>query len=270
MHPACVGGLLLAVDSDDVQIGRVLSRREVLALMGGAALLAACEPVGPAGAAPPATSPVGASPVATSPEASPTKGPMDLPACVVRPEQSEGPFFVDEGLERSDIRTDPASGAVSQGAPLALSFNVLRVSPMAIGTACTPLAGAIVDVWQCDAAGVYSDVTGNSQKFLRGHQMTDAKGHASFTTIYPGWYGGRAVHIHFKIRSGSEEFTSQLYFDDAISDTVFQQQPYAARGQRPTRNTNDGLFRNGGADLVLKVTPSGSGYSATFDIGLAV
>jgi protocatechuate 3,4-dioxygenase beta subunit len=254
------------VDNDDVQVGRVLSRREVLALMGGAALLAACEPVGPAGTAPPAASPAGASPDATSPGATPTKGPLALPACVVRPEQGEGPFFVDEGLERSDIRTDPASGAVSEGAPLALSFNVLRVS----GIACTPLAGAIVDVWQCDAAGVYSDVTGNSQEFLRGHQITDANGRASFTTIYPGWYGGRAVHIHFKIRSGSEEFTSQLYFDDAMSDTVFQQQPYAARGPRPTRNANDGLFRNGGADLLLQVAPSGPGYSATFDIGLAV
>jgi protocatechuate 3,4-dioxygenase beta subunit len=266
MHSARLGGLLSVVDSDDVQIGRVLSRREVLALMGGAALLAACEPVGPAGTAIPAASPAGASPVATSPGATPTKGSLALPACVVRPEQSEGPFFVDEGLERSDIRTDPASGAVSQGAPLALSFNVLRVS----GIACTPLAAAIVDVWQCDAAGVYSDVTGNSQKFLRGHQITDATGRASFTTIYPGWYGGRAVHIHFKIRSGSEEFTSQLYFDDAMSDTVFQQPPYAARGQRPTRNASDGLFRNGGADLLLQVTSSGPGYSATFDIGLAV
>lgn len=233
--------------------------------MGGAALLAACEPVGPAATAPPAASPAGASPAATSPGAAPSPGSVAVPACVVRPEQSEGPFFVDEGLERSDIRSDPASGAVSQGAPLALSFNVLRVS----GAACTPLAGAIVDVWQCDAAGVYSDVTGNSQKFLRGHQLTDATGRASFTTIYPGWYGGRAVHIHFKVRSGSKEFTSQLYFDDALSDTVFQQQPYAARGQGRTRNANDGLFRNGGADLMLKVTPGGPGYSATFDIGLA-
>jgi protocatechuate 3,4-dioxygenase beta subunit len=173
---------------------------------------------------------------------------------------------VDEGLERSDIRTDPATGAVSQGASLALSFNVLRVS----GTACTPLAGAIVDVWQCDAAGVYSDVTGNSQKFLRGHQRTDANGRASFTTIYPGSYGGRAVHIHFKIRSGNEDFTSQLYFDDALSDRVLQQPPYSQRsGGSRTRNSGDALFRTGGQDLLLNVTPSGNGYSATFDIGLA-
>jgi protocatechuate 3,4-dioxygenase beta subunit len=113
-------------------------------------------------------------------------------------------------------------------------------------------------------------VAGSSAKFLRGHQLTDASGKASFTTVYPGWYPGRTVHIHFKIRSGSEEFTSQLYFDDATSDAVFQQQPYAARGQRTTRNANDGVFRSGGSDLLLNVQPSGGGYAATFDIGLAL
>lgn len=265
MQTAPIGGLLSVVDSDDVQIGRVLSRREVLALMGGTALLAACAPQ----AVVPGTSPstavaTGAGSTATA-GASPA-GSVAVPACVVRPEQTEGPYYVDEDLERSDIRSDPASGAVSPGAPLALTFNVLRVS----GSACTPLPGAIVDVWQCDAAGVYSDVTGNLQKFLRGHQIADANGRAAFTTIYPGWYPGRTVHIHFKIRSGSKEFTSQLYFDDAMSDTVFQQQPYAARGQRTTRNANDGVFRNGGSDLLLSVQPSASGYAATFDIGLAM
>ncbi|MGH2377147.1 MAG: intradiol ring-cleavage dioxygenase, partial [Candidatus Limnocylindria bacterium] len=192
-------------------------------------------------------------------------GSAALPACVVRPEQTEGPFFVEEGLERSDIRSDPSSGAVSEGAPLSLTFNVSRVS----GGSCAPLGGSIVDVWQCDALGVYSDVSGSSARFLRGHQVTDASGRAAFTTIYPGWYQGRAVHIHFKIRSGSEEFTSQLYFDDALSDTVFGQAPYAQRGQRTTRNSADGLYRNGGDQLLLEVTPSGDGYAATFDIGLA-
>jgi protocatechuate 3,4-dioxygenase beta subunit len=264
MQPGVIGAVLCDVDSDDVQIGRILSRREVLALMGGTALLAACGPEAVAPTGSPATAAPGAA--ATASAAASPAGSVALPACVVRPEQTEGPYYVDEGLERSDIRSDPASGAVSPGAPLALSFNVLRVS----GSACTPLPGAIVDVWQCDAAGVYSDVTGNSQKFLRGHQTADANGRAAFTTIYPGWYPGRTVHIHFKIRSGSKEFTSQLYFDDAMSDTVFRQQPYAARGQRTTRNANDGVFRNGGTDLLLNVQQSGGGYAATFDIGLAV
>jgi protocatechuate 3,4-dioxygenase beta subunit len=254
------------VDSDDVQIGRVLSRREILALMGGTALLAACAPqaVAPTGRPSATSAATGAGSTATS-GASPA-GSVALPACVVRPEQTEGPYYVDEGLERSDIRSDPSSGAVSQGAPLSLTFNVLRVS----GGSCAPLPEAVVDVWQCDALGVYSDVAGSSAKFLRGHQLTDASGKASFTTVYPGWYPGRTIHIHFKIRSGSEEFTSQLYFDDATSDAVFQQQPYAARGQRTTRNANDGVFRSGGSDLLLNVQPSGGGYAATFDIGLAL
>lgn len=254
------------VDSDDVQIGRVLSRREVLALMGGSALFVACAPdaVTPAGSpAGTAGATSGASPASA---ASPA-GSVAVPACVVRPEQTEGPFFVDEGLERSDIRSDPSTGAVSAGASLALAFNVVRVS----GASCAALPGAIVDLWQCDALGVYSDVTGAAgRKFLRGHQITDASGRAAFTTIYPGWYQGRTVHIHFKIRSGSAEFTSQLYFDDALSDQVFRQQPYAQRGQRSTRNAGDGVYRNGGSQLLLNVTPSASGYAAAFDIGLAL
>lgn len=233
----------------------------------GSALVVACSPDGTPVASPAVSASGAASPAAGTAAASPAGTAAAIPSCVVRPEQTEGPFYVDEKLERSDIRSDPSSGRVSPGAQLALAFNVLRVS----GASCTPLAGAIVDVWQCDAAGVYSDVTGAAgQRFLRGHQVTDASGKAQFTTIYPGWYPGRTVHIHFKIRSGASEFTSQLYFDDAISDQVFQQQPYAQRGQRSTRNPGDGLYRNGGSQLTLSVVPSGSGYAASFDIGLAM
>src|SRR3954471_9958070 len=136
-------------------------------------------------------------------------------SCVLTASLTEGPFFVDEKLNRSDIRTDPVSGVVSAGIPLALTFNVQRVT----SNACTPLTGAYLDVWHCDAAGVYSDVSSSSRKFLRGYQITDANGVAAFTTIYPGWYSGRAVHIHFKLRlyAGSTrtyEFTSQFFFED--------------------------------------------------------
>src|SRR5581483_2300256 len=140
------------------------------------------------------------------------------PSCVVRPQQTAGPYFVDEKLNRSDIRTDPTDGVVRQGLPLRV---VMRVSQMTTG-ACAPLAGAIVDLWQCDAVGVYSDVRDEDglfdtrgKKFLRGYQVTDATGKAEFLTIYPGWYPGRTVHIHFKIRTDFQsprghEFTSQL------------------------------------------------------------
>ncbi|HKY50478.1 MAG TPA: intradiol ring-cleavage dioxygenase, partial [Candidatus Limnocylindria bacterium] len=191
-----------------------------------------------------------------------------LPSCIVRPALTEGPFFVDEKLDRSDIRSDPTTGAVRPGALLTLSFRVSRVS----GSACTPLTGAMVDVWQCDALGVYSDVqNARGQKFLRGFQNTDASGSARFTTIYPGWYQGRAVHIHFKIRpTSASEFTSQLFFDEAVNDEVFAQAPYSQRGtQGLTRNAQDGIFQQAQGRLTLSVTKSGNTYAGTFDIGIA-
>jgi protocatechuate 3,4-dioxygenase beta subunit len=104
--------------------------------------------------------------------------------------------------------------------------------------------------------------------------MTDAAGKAQFTTIYPGYYAGRTVHIHFKVRTEQSgrtfDFTSQLFFDDTFSDQVFTRAPYNAKGPRGTRNANDGIYRNGGDQLLLDVKPSGSGYAVTFGIGLQV
>jgi protocatechuate 3,4-dioxygenase beta subunit len=196
-------------------------------------------------------------------------------ACVVRPAETEGPYFVDEMLNRSDIRIDPSDGSVVDGLPLYLTF---RVSQMSANT-CTPLEGAQVDVWHCDSRGWYSDETDPGfdtlgQKWLRGYQVTDADGTAAFTTIYPGWYLGRTVHIHFKIRTDPAsdtgyEFTSQLFFDDALTDEVFQQEPYAAKGTRNTRNANDGIYANGGDQLLLNlVKQDDGGYAAIFDIAL--
>jgi protocatechuate 3,4-dioxygenase beta subunit len=213
----------MAMDNDDAQIGRILSRREVLALLGGsgAALLAACAP-GALASPSPTVSAQQTSAAATT-AAAVSAAATTLPSCVVRPALTEGPYFVDEKLDRSDIRSDPGTGAVRPGALLTLTFLVSRVS----GSACTALSSAVVDVWHCDALGVYSHVDNTrGQKFLRGFQTTDASGTAKFTTIYPGWYQGRAVHIHFKIRpTSSSEFTSQLFFDDALSTQVFAQSP---------------------------------------------
>jgi len=195
------------------------------------------------------------------------------PSCIVTPEQTQGPYFVDEDLNRSDIRSDPATGAVKDGVPLALTLQLSQA-----GNGCGPLAGAVVDVWQCDALGVYSDVSDPGfntvgQKFLRGTQVTDANGQVQFTTIYPGWYQGRAVHIHFMVRTdpaavSGYQFTSQLYFNDSLTDQIHAQMPYAAKGQRTTRNADDGIYRDGGDQLLLDLTPSGGRYAATKAIGV--
>jgi protocatechuate 3,4-dioxygenase beta subunit len=132
----------------------------------------------------------------------------------------------------------------------------------------------VVDLWHCDADGVYS-ATGSAAdlSFLRGYQVTDAAGRAAFTTIYPGWYPGRAVHIHFKIRypespNGTYEFTSQFFFDDDFSAQVYQQPPYAAKGIQNTLNSDDGIYGSGGSQLVLNPVETGEGLAAEFSIAL--
>ncbi|MCC2642109.1 MAG: Intradiol ring-cleavage dioxygenase [Nitrospira sp.] len=197
-------------------------------------------------------------------------------SCVVRPEQTQGPYFVDERLNRSDVRSDPNDGKMKPGTPLALTLQVFQLS----SGDCHPLTGAQVDIWHCDALGVYSDVQDagfNSigQKFLRGYQITDARGEARFVTIYPGWYPGRTVHIHLKIRTPpiperSLEFTSQMYFDDRLTDRVYRDQPYAAKGERNVRNQHDRIFRRGGEQLMLAAKESTDGYAATFPIALHI
>jgi protocatechuate 3,4-dioxygenase beta subunit len=210
-----------------------------------------------------------------SPSASTSPSAIPTPACVVTPTETEGPYFVDERLNRSDITIDPTGGGARPGVPLALSFTIARVG----SGGCTALSGAQVDVWHCDAGGVYSDVAANNsagKKFLRGYQVTDSAGVAKFTTIYPGWYQGRAVHVHVKIRtfSGSSktfEFTSQIFFDDTVTDAVFKAAPYSSRGTRDTRNQNDMVYtsnNNSGAMLLAALTPTSAGYAASYAVGL--
>ncbi|MFM7424607.1 MAG: intradiol ring-cleavage dioxygenase [Elainella sp.] len=246
-----------------------LTRREVLGFLGGAATvsLSGCLRN---------TVAISPQPISEAAQSSQQVAPAGSPACIVRPEQTAGPYFVDERLNRADVRSDPGSGAIKSGIPLRLVFQVSQIG----SSACTPLSNATVDIWHCDAEGVYSDVNDRrfstvGQKFLRGYQTTDTNGVAEFVAIYPGWYPGRTVHIHFKIRTADQtdtqsyEFTSQLYFDDAITDRVHAQAPYGPREQRQ-RNSQDGIFQGGGEQLMLQLTEAEVGYVGRFEIGLEI
>lgn len=272
------------MDNDDEMVGRLLSRREVMALFGaaGAAFLAGCGDSAATSATatgiPAAATPGANAPAATSVSAatSVAGGATAVPSCVVSPALTEGPYFVDAQLNRSDIRSDPTSGEARQGVPFDLTINVRQVS----AAACTALAGALVDIWHCDAEGNYSNVADQTvgfntvgQQWLRGQQTSDASGMVTFTTIFPGWYPGRAVHIHFKVRtaanaSQSYEFTSQFFFDPAAAQAIYANPPYAAKGQPDTPNSSDGIYQGGGDQLLVPVAKAGDGYAGVFDIGI--
>jgi protocatechuate 3,4-dioxygenase beta subunit len=248
------------------QLKQILSRRQILLLFraAGTATLVGCIPRKSNAAQLQSSVPV---------QASSTAAPT-LPACIVTPEQIEGPYFVDEKLKRSDIRSDPSDNSVKEGMPLQLTLRVTQVS----NSGCTPVKDAIVDLWNCDALGVYSDVKDPSfttigKKFLRGYQVTDADGTVQFTTTYPGWYEGRSVHMHVKVRTNatsgkSYEFTTQLYFDDSITDLVHAQAPYASKGQGRLKNAGDMFFKAGGKKTLLTLTKTNQAYAATLNIGL--
>ena len=141
------------------------------------------------------------------------------------------------------------------------------------------LQGAQVDIWHCDASGIYSDVQGSTagQNFLRGYQVTDASGVARFTTIYPGWYSGRAVHIHVKVRlfdasnNTTTEATTQVFFDDTITDTVYKNvSPYSGRSTRDTRNSADNIYGNQTVLLLSLSGDTASGFTGTIPLGVRV
>ncbi|MET0410352.1 MAG: intradiol ring-cleavage dioxygenase [Polyangiaceae bacterium] len=183
----------------------------------------------------------------------------DETTCTLTPEQTEGPFFFDTGFARSDIREDKS------GAELRLSLRVVG------SDGCSPIAGAVVEVWHADADGAYSafdSAQGNSadaagETFLRGYQTSDAEGRVEFVTVYPGWYPGRTPHIHLMVLvNGQERMTSQLYFPEATTDEVYEQAPYSARGERTTSNASDGVGVP--AALIGSVTRSGAAYATAF------
>lgn len=172
---------------------------------------------------------------------------------MLTPQTTAGPFYFDAGMVRSDITEG------RPGTPLSLALAVT-------GADCTPLEGARVDLWHCDAMGGYSGVSNDhSERFLRGTQVADATGRTAFNTIYPGWYGGRATHIHARIFLGERAvFTGQIHFPDAVSDAVYAASAAYRPGAGRLRNEEDGIARRLGAPGIAAIEDHGSRLAAAF------
>jgi protocatechuate 3,4-dioxygenase beta subunit len=199
---------------------------------------------------------------------------------VVTPTETEGPYWVDEMLNRADLALDPTDNSVQIGFPLVLNVTVSQL----VDGALVPVPGAYVDVWHCNATGVYSDTAAQNtvgRKFLRGYQVSDDKGFVQYLTVYPGWYSGRTVHIHSRVRifSGDQtttNFTTQFFFDDSITDQVFQLAPYNQRATRDTPNAADSIYNTldcltnvqSGKETGLSVASDSTHAVGTFNVVL--
>ena len=227
---------------------RRFSRRGLLAWAGGLGLAAFIPGCGEEAGGDPVVAPT------TTAESTATGV---VPDCVLMPELTEGPYYLDLDLVRRDITED------RPGAALDLEVTVVDAD------SCAPIAGAAVDVWHCDAGGAYSGVQGDTGTFLRGIQTTGDDGLAGFTTVYPGWYQGRAVHIHVKVHvEGDVEHTGQLFFDDAFTASVYAAEPYAERGAPDTPNDADSIYAQSEGSTVVAVERAGDGYAGAVTLGI--
>jgi protocatechuate 3,4-dioxygenase beta subunit len=181
----------------------------------------------------------------------------DAATCRVTPELTEGPFYLDVDAIRSDIREDR---------PGTLLDLALRVRD---ARSCRPIDNAVVDLWHCDALGRYSGVDSDRGTYLRGAQVTNADGIVEFRTIYPGSYPGRTAHIHAKVHLDRRTvLTTQLFFDDAFTRSIYERPPYSGAAGRDTSNADDGIFDE---RLVLSLSRAGGGARGvmTFDVDRA-
>ena len=210
------------------------------------------------------------------------------------PQQIEGPYFVAGMPNRSDIRSDISDGSVQEGVPLHLVVHVYQADGKDQGgknntkstdaKVCNPLSDARVDIWHANAHGLYSGVRDDGtggKTFLRGYQITNDSGTATFDTVYPGWYEGRAIHIHIKVTAfdgpnGKLDWTSQFYLNNSANEQVHTQPPYSNHGPVPVTNEQDGIFTgpstdglvktDAGKHLMLELTKQGEGYTGTFNV----
>jgi len=224
------------------------------------------EAMGAIGAAAGAALAFGCSNAATSPSTTTTTDTTTTgstnAACAVTPTETIGPYPSVTDIFRSDIRE------TKTGTVLTLTIKVVNVN-----AGCAAVSGANVEIWQCDASGNYSEYgTQTSQTYLRGIQTTNANGEVTFTTIYPGWYQGRATHIHVEVTIGGvSRKVTQIAFPESINNAVYATGVYASRGSNPMSNLSDGIFADSLASEL--VTPMGSptaGYTASFQVALSV
>jgi protocatechuate 3,4-dioxygenase beta subunit len=200
--------------------------------------------------------------------------------CTVTPEGEEGPYFVDDsasGYLRSDIRSNLDGSSVQAGIPLALTITIYDTQ-----NSCALMSGVQVDIWHCNAEGVYSaeQVEATSdQNWLRGYQVTDSSGVVKFTTIFPGWYEGRTTHIHLRVRSSYDSTnsggtdTTQLFFPQDTVDTIYTTvSPYSTHGTDSTTNASDHVYTGEThAEMLLTLTGDvTNGYGASCSIGLPI
>ena len=249
----------------DNRVLKKLHRREVLAAL-GASMSAAMAACGGSSTSPTATSTTTTNTTTTTP----TSGSS---TCVISPTETRGPYPDAVGMinNSSFFRRDITEG--KPGIPLTLTLTVVNVN-----SACAAVSGLQVEIWQCDATGNYSEYSqpgfnGTGQTFLRGVQTTDANGQVTFTTIYPGWYAGRATHIHVDVyRSGAIVKSTQIAFPETVSSAVYGSSVYAAHGQNTqTTNANDNVFSDGVTNELATVTGSvAAGYTAMLNVGIQI
>jgi protocatechuate 3,4-dioxygenase beta subunit len=244
-------------------VRRTLRRREVLAALGAGV-----------GAAVAACGSSSTSPTATAATTTTTRTPGTVNAsCAVSPTETRGPYPDTTGMINNSafFRRDITEG--KPGIPLALTLTVVNVN-----SACAAVSGLQVEIWQCDATGNYSEYSqpgfnGTGQTFLRGVQTTDANGQVTFNTIYPGWYAGRATHIHVDAyRGGAIVKSTQIAFPETVSSAVYASGVYAAHGQNAqTTNANDNVFSDGVTNELATVSGSpSSGYTAMLNVGIQI
>jgi protocatechuate 3,4-dioxygenase beta subunit len=287
---------------EEVRLSRLrVSRRRALSLggtVGLTGLLAACGSDSQNGASPASSSSARPAPVGTLAPGTPASAEVltalaAAKTCTMSQEETAGPYWFDVDSIRSDIR-DGRPGTV-----LALALRVQNMTACSTGGQATPIANSVVEIWHCDAGGIYSGFESGSRgqggpgggpggsggtsdgayskgdreskttddgTYLRGAQVADASGIVQFTTIFPGWYRGRTTHIHLKVHVDKKTvLTSQLFMDDKQSDEIYRAAPYSSHSGRDTHNSNDGIYDPSG---LMTLQKQGSGYLGVINLGV--